>query len=138
MARKTATIKLASFSKLPLIKGTINGKEAYFIIDSGATVTVLNSTTADDFGFRVEEEYDGEAAGYGGKAHFMKAAAATIKTDTGIELWAPDIKAQDLSPIVNAVKNNENVTVSGIIGTNIIKKYEFIINFKNNTIDFTY
>jgi hypothetical protein len=138
MARKAATIKLASFSKLPLIKGSINGKEAYFIIDSGATVTVLNSNMADEFGFRVEEDLDGEAAGYGGKAHFMKAAAVTIKTDTGIELWAPDIKAQDLSPIVNAVKNNENVTVSGIIGTNIIKKYEFIINFKDYTINFTY
>ncbi len=138
MARKSATIKLVSFSKLPIIKGSINDKEAYFIIDSGATVTVLNTNDSEEYEFRVEEDLDGEAAGYGGKAHFMKATALTIKTDAGIELWDRDIKAQDLSPIVNAVRNNENIKINGIIGTNIIKKYEFVLNFKDNTINFTY
>lgn len=139
MARKASTIKLVSFSKLPIIKGSINDKEAYFIVDSGATVTVLNSSDSEQFRFRVEEDLlDGEAAGYGGKAHFMRASAAKIKTDSGIELWERDIKAQDLSHIVNAVLNNENIRVNGIIGTNILKKYEFVLNFKDNTISFTY
>jgi hypothetical protein len=138
MAKKTGIIKLAGWNKLPIMKGLINDKEAYFIMDSGASISVMNLNDAEEFGFRVEETEDGAAAGYGGTANFQKAAAITIETQDKIELWVPEFKAQDLSKIVDVIERNEGFKINGILGFDLMKRYSFILNFKDNTMNFTY
>lgn len=138
MAKKTGVIKLAGWNKLPIMRGLINDKEAYFIMDSGASISVMDSNGAEEFEFNVEETEDGAAAGYGGAASFKKAGAIKIKTQDKIELWVPEFKAQDLSKIVDVINRNEGFKINGILGFDLMKRYSFILNFKDNTMSFTY
>jgi len=127
------TTKLSSFNKLPIIKGTLNGKDAYFIVDCGATFSVLDINGSNNFNFTTEDS-DEDAVGYGGQANFQKADGVEVCV-SGVTFNA-DFSAQDLSAIVDVIRQNEGLLINGIIGCNIIKSYGFIINFKDNTITF--
>ena len=127
------TIKLSSFNKLPIIKGKLNNKDAYFIVDCGATFSVLDINAVNTFNFGTMET-DDEAVGYGGQANFQKVNGAEI--NVGGVTFNAEYNAQDLSPIVEVISQNEGLTINGIIGCNIIKRYGFIINYKDNTITF--
>lgn len=123
------TIDLKHFRKLPIIEASLNGKPAHFILDSGATFSVLNLKDKDAFGFDSEEDDENEAVGYGGQAAFEKAKYVEVSIG-GVKLTG-DFNAQDLSKIVGVIKSNEGVTVNGIIGVNFFTSYGFILDFKN-------
>lgn len=123
------TIDLKHFRKLPIIEATLNGKPAHFILDSGATFSVLNLNDKTAYDFDSEEDDENEAVGYGGQAAFEKAKYVEV-TVGGVKLNG-DFNAQDLSKIVGVIKSNEGVTVNGIIGVNFFTSYGFILDFKN-------
>lgn len=138
MARKVGTMKILGSNKLPIVKGSINGKTAYFILDSGASISVMNSEVANEFGFRIEETDEGGAAGYGGTANFQKATSITIKTADDIELWVKEFKAQNLSKIVDVIERGEGIRINGILGFDIMERYNFVLNFKEYSVTFEY
>ena len=123
------TIDFKKFRKLPIIKATLNGKPAHFILASGATFSVLNINDKNAFNFSTEEDTENEAVGYGGQAQFEKVRWAEVNMG-GVKLNG-DFNAQDLSKIVEVIRSNEGVTVNGIIGVNFFKSYGFILDFKN-------
>jgi hypothetical protein len=123
------TLDLKKFRKLPIIDVTLNGKPAKFILDSGATFSVLNIKDQDLFGFGTEEDTENEAVGYGGQAQFEKVKWVELKI--GDVKLSGDFNAQDLSKIVGVIKSNEGITVNGIIGVNYFTSYGFILDFKN-------
>jgi len=44
--------------RIPVIGATLNGKSAYFIIDTGASISVLNEQEAESFGFIIDTDDD--------------------------------------------------------------------------------
>lgn len=124
-------IEFISLKGIPVVKGKLNNKETYFIIDSGASVSVLNEKEKDKFGFSTSES-DIEAAGYGGTANFMDVFGAEI--EIGGVKFITDFKAQDLTAIVNIVSKSQGVEISGIIGSDIMHKNDFVINYSEGSI----
>src|SRR5690349_20974148 len=55
---------------IPIVKGTINGKSTFFIIDTGASITMLNESDADHFGFRSHADERQHLVGFGGVSRF--------------------------------------------------------------------
>lgn len=124
-------IDIVSFQKLPIVEVDLNGKPAYFILDTGGSISVLDENQEKDYGFFVEDD-DQEAAGYGGVGKFKKALLVNLVL--GGVRFDTDYKAQDLSAIVRAMKNGEGIKITGIIGSDIMKPNAFILNFSDHTV----
>jgi hypothetical protein len=124
-------INFVTVNKVPVVKGTLNGKEAFFIVDSGASVSVLDDSQSEYFDFSIFPS-DSEAAGYGGIAQFGE--ASEIDLFIGGKKFNTDFKTQDLSAIVELIRENDNIDISGIIGSDIMKTYHFIIDYSNLSI----
>jgi hypothetical protein len=124
-------INFISYNKLPIVEGKINNRKAYFILDSGASISVLDETQSHKFKFDVEES-DDEAAGYGGIAQFSSVYNADMEIG-GLDMITK-FKSQDLTAIVVIMEASEGITISGIIGNDIMKPNKFIINFADETV----
>lgn len=124
-------VNFISVNKVPVVKGTLNGKEAFFIVDSGASLSVLDESQSDDYNFSTMAS-DSKAAGYGGVAQFNEATG--VEVTIGGKKFITDFKSQNLSAIVQLIKNEENIEICGIIGSDIMKSYNFIINYSNLSI----
>ena len=126
-------IKFTSVNKLPVVEGKINNKKAFFIIDSGASISVLDEDQSNTYNFYYQQLEDiSQAAGYGGNFNYGHAYDAEISLG-GLDLYT-EYKTKDISDIVDVIKQNDHIIVTGIIGSDIMKKYKFIINYSNNTI----
>lgn len=124
-------VDFIAVSKVPVVEGTINGKQAFFIVDSGASLSVLDDNQSDYFKFLTSSS-NIAAAGYGGVASFGN--ASNVKLTIGGKKFETDFKSQDLSKIVDLIRENDGVEISGIIGSDIMKDYHFIIDYSELTI----
>lgn len=124
-------VDFITVNKVPVVEGTLNGKTAFFIVDSGASLSVLDDSQSDYFGFSTSKS-NIAAAGYGGVASFGN--AYDVKLTIGGKKFDTDFKSQDLSKIVDLIRENDGVEISGIVGSDIMKNYHFIIDYSDLTI----
>jgi predicted aspartyl protease len=124
-------IEFTGVNKIPVVEGTINGKKAFFIVDSGASISVLDNNQKNTYGFYTTPS-DLEAAGYGGTASFEDAHGVNISI--GDVRFVGDFKSQDLSKIFGIIYQSDGIEISGIIGSDIMKNYHFIIDYSDSSI----
>lgn len=124
-------IKFMSANKIPVIEGKINGKRAYFIVDSGASVSVLDIAQDDYYNFN-SMPLDEEAAGYGGVVKFYQVIA--VRVAVGPSIVRTQFRSQDLSSIVELIRQHEGVRISGILGSDVWKDLDALIDYKNRSI----
>lgn len=124
-------VDFVSVNKIPVVEGKINGKKAFFIVDSGASLSVLDENQKNYYSFDTQES-NIEAAGYSGVAVFREVVGADIEIG-GIR-FVTDFKSQDMSKIVSIIRSTEGVSISGIIGSDIMKTNNFIINYTDNSL----
>ena len=119
-------------------EGLINNKKARFVVDTGASRTVFDKerilTFADDTEF---SEKEGLSAGIGGTD--ISSFIFTIK-----ELSFGDLKinnyqavAMDLSNINNSYAMIKLSPIDGVLGGDLMKKYQAIINYKSKKMRLT-
>ena len=124
-------IKFMSANKIPVIEGKINGKKAYFIVDSGASVSVLDITQDRVYNFN-SYPLNEEAAGYGGYAKFYEVLG--VRVHVGPSIVRTQFRSQDLSSIVELIRQHEGVRISGILGSDVWKDLDALIDYKSRTI----
>lgn len=128
-------IKIINLSRKPIVEGMLNGRRAFFLLDTGSDLTVLNSK---------------DAKGYDFKVLYIQAAAYVVSSfggtrsdilsawDARIQLGTQEIKAEihsyDISNIVESLHKHSKVRISGIIGSNIMKKYGFQIDYSKKLV----
>ncbi len=124
-------INFTTVNKLPIIKGIINGKIAYFVLDSGASISVLDNNQSEYYGFSIREG-GGLASGYGGTTNFQLVYNAIISV--GDIEFKNEYKASNLSAIALALVEDDGIQIAGIIGNDIMKPYKFIIDYSDNSV----
>lgn len=124
-------INFISSNGIPVVEGKINDIDCYFIIDSGASLSVLNEAEKNRFGFSSFDS-DMEAAGYGGSAVFKEVVGVDIEIG-GIKFMT-SFKSQNLTPIVDIIYKTQGIRISGIIGSDIMHKNNFVINYSEKSI----
>ena len=128
------SVKFISAKGVPVLKGTLNGKPAYFIMDSGASLSVLDSDQSKDYGFNVyADSEDGMVAGYGGTTQME--SASNVNIEIGGVKFIGDYKSQDISNIVSAISKDLGIHISGIIGSDIMSNLGIIIDFGTESIE---
>ena len=126
-------VPFVSANKIPIVKGKINGDDAYFIVDSGASISLLDSKQDKKYGFFTAESQDGGGvAGYGGNTTMMDVIGAVVNVG-GITFEGP-FMSQDISNVVSAIEKSDGIHISGIIGSNIMTKAGIIIDYTHNSL----
>ncbi|MEO0895750.1 MAG: aspartyl protease family protein [Bacteroidota bacterium] len=127
-------IKAVSFRPKPIIKGTLNGKKAYFLLDSGADVTLLDESTAENFGFKtVKVPGANKIQGVNRGAHEVE-EAKKAEMKLGTQHIKYQFKTFNISHLANSIMNKTGYRICGIIGSDVMKKYGFIIDYSNHKV----
>ena len=114
-----------------MVKGLIHGKEASFLIDTGASRSVFDpktiSTFIDDLTF---EKKEGLTAGVGSSD--LESATFLIDSFTlgDLEIIGYEAVALDLENIHEMYAKLGLPHIDGIIGGDLLKRHKAIINYK--------
>lgn len=118
-------IRFAKVNSLPIIEVTINGKNARLLVDTGASQSLLDVTASQRYGFNAFE-VDDEFHGIGGVSTVFEVNKATVRYRDS--LLNANFKAADLGHL------RRSYGISGIVGSDWLRKRAAQINYSNNMI----
>lgn len=124
-------------SSIPVVKATLNGKDAWFIVDTGASATLLNMALSQYFGispYRDRYRGDIEINGLGGSMSF-ESAICKIKIGQ-ITIHHAALKSKDLNGLFAAINKRENMEIAGILGSDILLRCRINVNYDSQTLSF--
>jgi hypothetical protein len=128
-------LKFITIKHIPVVEGRINGKRAYFIIDTGASCSILNQSVADRFGFKFFAAVNGNVAGFGGTAKISQVFNCVIEFGP-LRIGNVPFHTRQMDDLASVIWDQEFIEIAGIIGSDIFKRYEIGIDYKTNTITF--
>ncbi len=121
-------------SQHAIVNVTINGQEAHFVLDSGASVSVVNNEELVKFRLIPTAQIDNaQATGLGGNVSAQSFNVDSLKIQN-FKTNTTHIFAMDLSHVVNALNNISSVPIDGVIGQDILVAHEAIIDIASNTL----
>ena len=103
-------IKSKSEKRL-IIEGRVNGKAAYFLLDSGASVGLIDDNQRRDYDLVKGKRYNGTLVGAGGEI-------SARYCDTFVEFegkMIPQFLLADISGVVDSIKRETGIEILGII-----------------------
>lgn len=127
-------VKVVSFSPKPIVKGIINGRKTYFLLDTGADISLLNIQAQEDFGFETQKIIGQRhiQGVEGGKQEVQATKSAEVYL--GPQQIKSRLLAFDLTHIVYGIHAKTGVKISGIIGSDVMRKYGFVIDYSSNKV----
>jgi predicted aspartyl protease len=125
--------KANAHSSLVVVPLTLNGHVAYFLVDCGSEMTILEQSTADAFGFSIDDSEDAANIDWSGHSVAVNNAKyATIQI--GDIKAGTDIKVANIRALLGAISGRVKANIVGIVGADTLKKYHLVIDYSNNTI----
>lgn len=115
----------------PVVELVLNGKKAWFLIDSGSMGTLLNSSDKFKYGF-VEGRDGSLLNGFGGASIMLDAYHVNLEFNN-IQLIT-EFHSQSLDNLLEQYEEETNLQIVGILGTDIFLKYHFIIDYSKGII----
>ena len=121
-----------------MVKGMIHGKEANFLIDTGASRSVFDPNTITDFIDNIQfEKKEGMTAGVGSS----DLESATFVIDNffigELEIHDYEAVALDLENIHEMYGKLGLPRIDGIIGGDLLKRYKAVINYRSKKLRLT-
>ena len=121
-----------------MVKGTIHGKEASFLIDTGASRSVFDPKTISSFIENIEfEKKEGMTAGVGSS----DLESATFRIDAfslgAMEIFDYEAVALDLENIHEMYGKLGLPHIDGILGGDLLKRHKAVINYRNKKLRLT-
>lgn len=123
---------ITNTSTIPIVKGTLNNKPAYFILDTGASISILDTKQIKSYGVNAVGE-GVLVIGYGGadsptfELEFVNVHMGTLSLNA-------DFHGKDISNIVSVVKKISGKNIVGIIGNNNISRSRLVLDFNKNLV----
>jgi hypothetical protein len=121
-----------------MVKGLIHGKEANFLIDTGASRSVFDPKRMEDF---IEnlcfEPKEGMSAGVGSSDLETLVFVISSLFVGDLEIHDYQTVALDLSNIHEMYANLGLPRIDGILGGDLLKRYKAVINFRSKKLRLT-
>ena len=115
----------------PIIKGKVGNKDAYFLLDTGSNLAVLDSSKIKEYQLQQDKQFPGNVIGLTGDSVPTYYCTSVIiigdKTLDGFIL-------SDLSSIRNSIKRETDLDILGIISYPQMKELGITINPSKNEI----
>lgn len=96
-----------------IVEGLVNGKKACFLLDTGASVGLIDSSRRKKFGLVVGRRYNGTLVGAGGEMEECHVC------NTVVEVHGRKISQfllSDISGVVSSIRRETGIEILGIIG----------------------
>lgn len=128
-------VKSVSEKRL-IIEVSINGKKGYMLVDTGASLSLLDINCLKSFNIEQGAKMAGEITGVGGQgksAYYLKKADIHLQ---GIKIH--QVVGTDISEVASSIRKTTGYSISGIIGLPQIKSAEMKIDADNGIIKIGY
>ncbi len=127
-------IEINSLEDKPIVRGEINGRKAYFLLDTGSDLTVLHERRAAYYKFKIKRMiYPYKVSGISGKLEKVH-RAGNIYLILGDLPITSAYFTYDLSGIISSIYRKTSVKISGIIGSDLMLRYGFIIDYQQEKV----
>ena len=124
-------VDLKNLHDKPIVETTINGMKAYFLLDTGSSVTVFHSRIARKYGFKIiNANIKGavDVATFGGEVKRLE-----MISRANFSLGATELRgrffAYDLTSLIRSTKLRTGYTIAGILGSDVFRRYGFGIDY---------
>ena len=99
-------------NKRLIVKVKVNDKDAYMLLDTGASVGFMDSKQRKDYGLIPGKDFQGSLVGAGGAIHNVKHCNTMAEFHGKV---IPQFLLADISDIVKSVKRETGIEILGII-----------------------
>lgn len=114
-----------------IVEGLVNGKAAHFLIDTGATVGLMDYGQRKDYDLAVGNRYHGTLVGAGGELKNVKVCNTFLELE-GKSI--PQFLLADISHVVKSIKRETGIKILGIISLSQMKMVGIQIDANDNMI----
>lgn len=114
-----------------IIEVKVNDKSALMLVDTGATVGIIDSKQRKDFNLIVGKDYPGTLVGAGGEMHNIKYCNTMAEFEGKL---IPQFLLTDLSHVVKSIKKETGLEILGIISLPQMKIVGLGIDANDNEI----
>lgn len=118
-------------TKRLIIEGIVNGKEANFLIDTGASVGLIDDTQVKRYGLLVGKRFNGTLVGAGGEMCNIK------HCNTFVEVGGksiPQFLIADIEGVVKSIERETGIKILGIISLPQMKMVGMNVDSNDNLI----
>lgn len=129
-------VQAVYFAGKPIVRGSLNGKEAFFLLDTGSDLSILHTRMARTYGFAISSKvYRRPIHGIQGETNFVKPIRHANLTLGGHALET-SFKGMDIGPLVASIRRKTTFQIAGIIGVDVLMRYGFAIDFQQRQVTF--
>lgn len=123
-------IKSISDKRL-IVEGVVNGKAANFLVDTGASLALMDYDQRKKYDLAVGKPYHGTIVGAGGEMRNVKYCNTFVHIEDRV---IPQFLLADISEVVKSIKRETGVEVLGIISLPQMKMVGMGIDANDNLI----
>lgn len=125
-------------TQLPLFKLNINNESLYFLVDTGATINMIDENVLKEIKPNYKEEtlLDNDIISITGVKSKNESIVLTFFNDEYKQQFKENFVLIENCEAFEIMSKDSGKKVCGILGTDFIEKYKFIINFKNKRISY--
>lgn len=114
-----------------IVEGLVNGRAAYFLIDTGASVGLMDYDQRKDYGLEVGRRFNGTIVGAGGEMRNVKHCNTFVHMEDKV---IPQFLLADISDVVKSIKRETGIEILGIISLPQMKMCGIQIDANDNLI----
>lgn len=125
------SVTIVSLEDKPIIRTTLNGKEAFFLLDTGSSLSILDATQSKKFGYECSPQRSTRKI----HAVFLDGSREALRHASDVNLWVgskpvrTSFVACQLSELVRSMREKNKISIVGIIGSDIMQIYGFRIDY---------
>ncbi len=124
-------------NKIPMIQARLNNRPAWFIVDTGASITLLNATESLHFevaAYKSSREAT-ELSGFSNR--FDISLTAICRLEIGNLLIRHRVYvSNEMDRLFEMIEKHERIRVAGILGSDILARYLMNINYGTRTLSY--
>lgn len=126
--KESISIKKYMPGNLPIITLTNNGIALNFLIDTGSNISHICPKVLKDIKYTVENS-NTSISGIGGMTNESAICKAKFKDSLSKEYDIQLVISSSLEQSAECIKEATGVEVHGLLGTNFLQEYKYVINF---------
>lgn len=123
-------IKSISDKRL-IVEGVVNGKASNFLVDTGASLALMDYDQRKKYELSVGKSYHGTIVGAGGEMRNVKYCNTFVHIEDRV---IPQFLLADISGVVESIKRETGIEILGIISLPQMKMANLSIDCNDNLI----
>ena len=112
--------------KLPIVSLTNNGQTFKFLIDTGATLSVIDSNILDKLNY---SKLDIKGNAYGIDGNIVNVDYVAMTLSHGDTKFVEQFQVMRLDAFDN-LRETDNIDLAGILGGTFLERYNFVVDYK--------